>query len=133
MHHPVTGRKALEKVGLDKEIRSGVVEGEKVATQANFLIDSESRLRKELAQGRRTDGESESQEIKRRERGDAAAEDERHESEGGDHGVGQHVAYDDHGVGDAERACRSHIVEIARAQELRTHEIDQPHPGEQQH
>lgn len=31
------------------EIRSGVVEGEKVATQANFLIDSESRLRKELA------------------------------------------------------------------------------------
>jgi len=31
------------------EIRSGVVEGEKVATQANFLIDSESRLRGELA------------------------------------------------------------------------------------
>lgn len=31
------------------EIRKGVTEGEKVATQANFLIDSESRLRKELA------------------------------------------------------------------------------------
>jgi len=31
------------------EIRKGVTEGEKVATQANFLIDSESRLRKEVA------------------------------------------------------------------------------------
>ena len=31
------------------EIRSGVTEGEKVAAQANFLIDSESRLRKEIA------------------------------------------------------------------------------------
>jgi len=32
------------------EIRSGVAPGEKVATQANFLIDSESRLKAALAQ-----------------------------------------------------------------------------------
>jgi membrane fusion protein, copper/silver efflux system len=32
------------------EIRSGVTPGEKVATQANFLIDSESRLKAALAQ-----------------------------------------------------------------------------------
>jgi Cu(I)/Ag(I) efflux system membrane fusion protein len=32
------------------EIRSGVTEGEKVATQANFLIDSESRLKSAVAQ-----------------------------------------------------------------------------------
>ena len=32
------------------EIRSGVEPGEKVATQANFLIDSESRLKAALAQ-----------------------------------------------------------------------------------
>ena len=32
------------------EVRSGVKEGEKVATQANFLIDSESRLKAALAQ-----------------------------------------------------------------------------------
>ena len=32
------------------EIRSGVVPGEKVATQANFLIDSESQLKAALAQ-----------------------------------------------------------------------------------
>ena len=32
------------------EIRSGVKPGEKVATQANFLIDSESRLKAALAQ-----------------------------------------------------------------------------------
>ena len=32
------------------EIRRGVAAGEKVATQANFLIDSESRLKAALAQ-----------------------------------------------------------------------------------
>ena len=32
------------------EIRRGVEPGEKVATQANFLIDSESRLKAALAQ-----------------------------------------------------------------------------------
>jgi Cu(I)/Ag(I) efflux system membrane fusion protein len=32
------------------EVRSGVTEGEKVATQANFLIDSESRLKSAVAQ-----------------------------------------------------------------------------------
>ncbi|MBV9186174.1 MAG: efflux RND transporter periplasmic adaptor subunit, partial [Acidobacteria bacterium] len=32
------------------EVRSGVTAGEKVATQANFLIDSESRLKAALAQ-----------------------------------------------------------------------------------
>lgn len=32
------------------EVRSGVTEGEKVATQANFLIDSESRLKSALSQ-----------------------------------------------------------------------------------
>jgi len=32
------------------EIRRGVTPGEKVATQANFLIDSESRLKAALAQ-----------------------------------------------------------------------------------
>ena len=37
------------------------------------------------------------------------------------------------GLRHAERARRADIVEIARAQELGAHEIDQRHPGEQQH
>ena len=38
------------KSGDFVEVRSGVKEGEKVATQANFLIDSESRLKSALTQ-----------------------------------------------------------------------------------
>jgi Cu(I)/Ag(I) efflux system membrane fusion protein len=36
------------KVGDDYEIRDGIKPGEEVVTQANFLIDSESRLKAAL-------------------------------------------------------------------------------------
>ena len=49
-----------------------------------------------------------------------------------DHGVRQEVAEHEPQVADAERARRLHVAEIPRAQELRAHQPDQRHPGEEE-
>ena len=58
--------------------------------------------------------------------------DERQEGQRRHHRVGQQVAEHDGAVGDAERARRVDVFEIAAAQEFGAHHADQRHPGEQQ-
>ena len=61
-------------------------------------------LVQKLAQRRRARRQPEAQEIEGREADDGAAQDERQEGDGGDHGVGQDVLEHDLGVGYPQRA-----------------------------
>ena len=66
-------------------------------------------------------GQPEAQEVEGGQGGDGAVQDEGQEGERRHHGVGQHVADHDDAVAHAEGPGRPHVVEVARAQELRAH------------
>ena len=72
--------------------------------------------------------QAEAEEVERGQRGDRAVEDERQEGQRRHHGVGQQVPEHDGAVGDAERARRVDIFEVAGAQELGPHHADQARP-----
>ena len=87
-------------------------------------------LLQQFAEGGRARRQAEAEKVQGGERRHGAAKDERQERERGDHGVGQYMAPDGRHVGYAETAGSAHIVEVARAQELRAHDGNQRHPTE---
>src|SRR3546814_3945797 len=75
----------------------------------------------------------EAEEIERRQRSYGAGEGEGQKGDGGDHGVGQHMADHDGGIAGPQRPGGAHVVEVARAQELRAHHADDAHPRSEEH
>ena len=68
----------------------------------------------QFAERGRAGRQAEAEEVERGQRGDRAVEDERQEGQRRHHGVGQQVAEHDGAVGDAERARRVDVFEVAR-------------------
>ena len=89
-------------------------------------------LQQEFAERRRAGRHAEAEKVERGQRADRRIDDERQEGQRRHHRVRQHVLDDDLGVGEPERARRVDIFEIARAQELGAHEMNEADPGEQQ-
>ncbi len=75
-------------------------------------------LIQELAQAGRADRQPETEEVQRRQGGDRPGENKRHEGDGGDRGVGQHVLKDDLDVRYAQGLGGADEIQVAGFQEL---------------
>ncbi|GCC45725.1 hypothetical protein chiPu_0029881, partial [Chiloscyllium punctatum] len=82
-------------------------------------------LRQQFTERGRAGRQAEAEEIQRRQRHHRGRDDEGQERHGRDHRVRQEMAEHDHAVGDAERARRLDVFEIAAAQEFGAHEAHQ--------